>query len=211
MSDVRIDVRGEARTRIQPERAVVHATVTADGPEPEAVKQQVSALLSQVRGDLESMLASAVVSQFAIDQIRVSSHRPWNDQGEQRPLVHVASVGLTAEFTDFSELSWVMRDGLTVHYIEWSLTEATQTEVERRTRQQALRNAVTHAQDYADALDLGTVRVLSVRDPGVLPEPEPHMLMARSASMDSGGAPEVDLVPSPIEVVAEVHAGFTVI
>jgi hypothetical protein len=48
-----------------------------------------------------------------------------------------------------------------------------------------------------------------VRDPGVVPEPEPHLLMARSASMDSG-EPEVDLLPSPIEVVAEVHAGFTV-
>lgn len=207
MTDIRIDVRGEAFTTIDPERAVVHAGVTADGPEPGPVMEQVTRTLATIRTGLEALQVAGSVAQFAIDQIRITAHRPWNDQGVQLPLVHTASVAITAKFSDFDAAgAWSASDGLTVHSITWVLTEQTRAAVERQTRQQAVRNAARNAQDYADALELGTVRVVSVRDPGTVPEPQMPRMMA---AMDAG-VPDISLVPEPLRITAEVHAGFTV-
>ena len=71
-----------------------------------------------------------------------------------------------------------------------------------------MRDAAVRAQDYADALDLGVVEVRTIRDPQV--EPAPRLMMAKGAMLD-GGAPEVDLAPEPLEIDAEIHAGFAVV
>lgn len=208
MTDILIDVEGSAHTTIAPELGVAHAAITADGPDPQPVKDHVSLVVVRIRAGLEELLTTGAIERFAIDQVRISAHRPWNDKGEQRPIVHTASVGVTAHFTDFAALGrWVLTDGLQVHYIDWRLTDATQAAVERRTRQAAVRDAAVRAQDYADALELGLVQVATIRDPQVAPEP--RVMMARAAMAD-GGSPDLDLMPEPIEIDAAIHAGFVV-
>ena len=208
MTEILIDVEGRALTYADPERAIVQATVTADGPEPQPVKDWVSLGLVRIRASLEELHRSGAVERFAVDQVRISAHRPWNDQGTQLPLVHTASVSLTAHFVDFAALGrWVLTEGLTVQYINWDLTDASRVALERRTRQAAVRDAVTRAQDYADALDLGQVEVRTIRDPQVSPRPE--VMRAAAAQFDGGGG-GFDLSPEPIEIRAAIHAGFTV-
>jgi hypothetical protein len=207
MTDILIDVAGTAHTTADPERGIAHASVTADGPEPQQVKEHVSRVLVRIRAGLEELQKAAAVQRFAIDQVRISSHRPWNESGEQLPLVHTASVGITAHFADFTALGrWVTSDGLTVHYIQWTLTDQTRVALERQTRQAAVRDAAVRAQDYADALDLGPVQVRSIRDPQA--EPAPRMMMAK-ADMQTASA-DIDLAPAPIEIGAVIHAGFVV-
>lgn len=46
-----------------------------------------------------------------------------------------------------------------------ALTDAKRLEVERKTRRKALRDARICAQDYADALNLGSVKVLAISGP----------------------------------------------
>ena len=83
--------------------------------------------------------------------------RPFQPDGEQLAPVHTASVSITATFTDFDDLAaWVrwcaQVDGLGIAYIDWALTAGTRRKVERKARQQAVREASRRAQDYADAL-----------------------------------------------------------
>lgn len=207
MTDILIDVAGTAHTTCDPELGIAHASITADGP-PQPVKDHVSFVLVRIRAGLQELQRVGAVQRFAIDQVRISAQRPWNDRGEQLPLVHTATVGVTAHFQDFSALGrWVTTDGLTVQYIDWTLTDETRAALERRTRQAAVRDAATRAQDYADALDLGPVQVRTIRDPES--EPAPRLMMARADSR--GASPDIDFTPAPIEIDAQIHAGFAVV
>lgn len=202
MTDIAIDVRGQARISAPPELGVVFAAVTVDGPEPRPVIDVVTQTVARIRSGMEGLSG---VEDFTIDQVRVSAHRPWNDAGVQLPLVHTATVNLTATFADFSVLGeWVTTEGLTVHYVDWRLRPETQSRLERETRQAALSDAVRRAQDYADTLELGPVLVRSVRDPGS--EPQPRMMMAAAAAAPTA----LEFSPEDIEITAEVLAGFTV-
>jgi uncharacterized protein YggE len=215
MTPVEITVRGSHTVRVAPEQATVYAELAADGPEPQPVFDAVAAALDGVRRSLESRLQEdGPVTRFVVEQVRRASHRPYNPEGRQLPLVHTASVSISATFTDFDDLAgWVSLSagvpGLAVGHIDWALSEATRPQVERSTRQEAVRDAKRRAQDYADALDLGPVSVRSISDPGTGGPPMPKVMMARAMS-DPGGPPEISLRPDEVEIQAQVEATFTV-
>ncbi len=216
MTDVAINVRGSHRVTMPSELAIVHATVSADGPAPEPVVQFVAAALAGVTASLESRHdpEAGPVTRYSVEQVRKGAHRPYNQDGRQLPLVHTAAASVTATFTDFDDLSaWVDRvaalDGVGIGYIEWTLTDATRHAVEREIRQEAVRAAKRRAQDYADAMDLGPVRVRSISDPGLSGPGEPRVMMAKAMAAPAGGPAEITLRPADIEVSAEVEAAFT--
>lgn len=216
MTDVEITVRGSHRVTLPPEQATVYLNVSADGPASEPVVGRVAQALAKLRVSLQSRYDAdrGPVTRFSIAQISKGSHRPYNRDGEQLPLVHTAGVSVTATFTDFDELaSWVdsaaATDGVGVTHIDWALTDDHKLVVERQTRQEAVRDAQRRAQDYADALELGKVRVRTISDPGTAGPPQPKVMMARAMS-DSGNPPQLSLQPDDVEVNAQVEAAFIV-
>jgi hypothetical protein len=212
-----ITVRGSFTAFERPERGTVHATVGYEG----AVMEPV---YSRVARDLEAVKASIAplenkdggpVTWWSADQLRTWSRRPWNQDGKQLPLVHHASVDLEVKFRDFGALSrWVGQhiaeiEGFRVARIEWALTENRRETLDREVRTRAVRDAVTRAQAYADALGLGPIRPAAVADAGMLgtrPESGPATAFMRAGPV--GGTPDVELVPQHIEVSAEVDARF---
>lgn len=215
MTVVDINVRGSHSVTVPPERATVFATVSADGPAPEPVVQFVASVLSRVTESLEARHspASGPVTRYVIEQVRTSAHRPYSQDGRQLPLVHAASASVTATFNDFDDLAaWVDRtatlDGVGVNHIEWTLTEDTRHTVEREIRQEALRDAVRRAQDYADALDLGPVVIRMISDPGTSGPAQPTVLMARAMADPTGGMPQILLRPDDIQIEVQVEAKF---
>lgn len=216
MGSVQINVRGSHSVTVPSQRATVHASVSHDGPVAEPVFASVTEALARVRASVEALYDpdGGPVNWYAIDQVRVGSHRPWNADGEQLPRVYTAAVSLAVRFSDFDALGrWVGATAasgeVAIGTIDWTLTRRTRAKLERKTRQEALRDAQRRAQDYADALDLGTVRVVSVSDPGLGPPMGRTMVKAVAMS----GAPEpaeLSLRPEDIEVGADVEATFTV-
>lgn len=216
MSEISINVRGSHEVRLAPERGTVHATLSREGSSAAPTFEAVVALLAKVRASLEDIhdAKHGPVNRFTFDQVRTSAQRPWHERGKQLPLVHYATVTITAEFSDFTELGkWITWtsgiDGLTINWIDWDLTTANRAEIERSTRQEAVREAKSRAQDYADALGLGKVRPRSISDPGVREIAYKPQMMARAMDVGSA-APELDLAPHDIEIRAEVEASFTV-
>lgn len=217
MSAVHITVRGSHSVLMPPEQATVHATLSGDGPAPGPVFDAVAGALAAVRESLESRhhQDSGPVTRYVVDQVRMGSHRPYNQDGAQLPPVHTASVSVTATFIDFGELAaWVSTTaglpGLGIDYIDWALTENTRLAVERETRQHAVRDSRRRAQDYADALDLGTVVVHSISDPGLGTPVQRKVVLASAMAAPAGGPPELTLRPEDVEIHAEVEATFTV-
>jgi predicted secreted protein len=202
---------------LAPQRGTVHATVSAQGRAAEPVFEKVATGLAAVSTSIDALHhpKRGPVIRYAIDQVRTGSHRPWNAEGKQLALVHTAAVSITAVFTDFGELAaWVAAvagiDGVGIGHINWELTDAKRREVERKSRQKAVRDAKRRAQDYADALDLGTVRVRRISDPGLVERPMGKVFLARSMAEPADGAPQFELRPEEITIAAEVEATFTV-
>ena len=214
-----ITVRGSFSAFERPERGTVHATIAYEGPVMEPVYGRVARDLDAVKASIAPMddKDNGAVTWWSADQLRTWSNRPWHKDGKQLPLIHHASVGLEVKFRDFSALSrWVGEhvantEGFRVAHVEWALTAKRREALEKEVRTRAVRDAVTRAQAYADALGLGQVRPVAIADAGMLgtrTESGPSTAYMRAAAV--GGAPDVELVPEHIEVSAEVDARFVV-
>ena len=214
-----ITVRGSFSAFERPERGTVHATIAYEGPVMEPVYGRVARDLDAVKASIAPMddKDNGAVTWWSADQLRTWSNRPWHKDGKQLPLIHHASVGLEVKFRDFSALSrWVGEhvantEGFRVAHVEWALTAKRREALEKEVRTRAVRDAVTRAQAYADALGLGQIRPVAIADAGMLgtrTESGPAAAYMRAAAV--GGAPDVELVPEQIEVSAEVDARFVV-
>ena len=214
-----ITVRGSFAAFERPERGTVHATIAYDGPAMEPVYGRVARDLDAVKASIAPLdnKDNGPVTWWSAEQLRTWSTRPWNKDGKQLPLVHHASVGLEVKFRDFAALSrWVGEhvagtEGFHVARVEWTLTAKRQEALQKEARTRAVRDAVTRAQEYADALGLGQIRPVAIADAWMLktrPENGPSPALMRAAA--GGGAPDVELVPQHIEVSAEVDARFVV-
>lgn len=217
MTAVEITVRGSHSITLAAERATVHAGLNAEGRSAETVFQKVTSALAEVTASIETQHhpKRGPVTRYAIDQVRTASHRPWNDGGKRSPLVHTAAVSFTAVFTDFDALAtWVAWgagvDSVSIGYIDWALTDAKRLAVERKTRQRAVRDAKVRAQDYADALDLGAVRVRSISDPGLGERPQQKVFLARAMAPSADEPARFELRPEEITIASEVEAIFVI-
>lgn len=222
MAEVEITVRGSHRTKVAPERAKVRVRVERDGGDVARVVDAVARLAEQVRSSLVGLHdadAGPVVA-WSSDRMQTWSSRPWNQDGEQLPLVHHAQVGVDAEFADFIALGrWLsdaaIVDGVAVDGVEWTLTDEHRDRLLAEVRTGAVADARAKAEVYARALGLERVTALAVADAGMLGdgrhpvgggghEPAP---VARAMAMSSP-PPDVELAPRPLTIVAEVDARF---
>ncbi|MEX3649263.1 SIMPL domain-containing protein [Mycolicibacterium porcinum] len=214
-----IIVRGAFSAYRPPERATVHATLGSEGSAIEPVYQRVVRDLDAVKSSVTPLHDpdSGPVTRWSTGQVRTWANRPWNNEGKQLPLVHHASVDIEVRFSDFAALSrWVgghvaETGSFTVSRIDWALTTAHRDELVAEVHTAAVRDAVTRAQRYSDALGLGQVRPVAIGDAGMLsrsPEDSPPRMMRAMAMSPGGGAPELELVPADIEVAMSVDAKF---
>ncbi|RLK49429.1 SIMPL domain-containing protein [Microbacterium telephonicum] len=215
MSEVVITVRGSHETRVAPEQARAHVTVAVDGPTRGGVVEALATAAEPLRTDLKGRLDDGRIVEWSSGQASVWSNRPWNDAGQQLPLVHHASVRITALFDDFPALShWLdtvaSLDGVQIDHVEWMLTPDTRVTVERETAAAAVASAVLRASAYASAIGRDTVVPVEIADVGLLhPEPVPMMARASFAGSASDAAPAIDLRPEDVVIGAAVEARFT--
>jgi uncharacterized protein YggE len=219
MPETVITVQGTYDSFHPAERATVTVTVDFEGPERAAVvagtTQGTSALVAGITARHDP--AHGPVTWYATDRIQVWANRPFNDKGEQKPLVHHARTTTRAKFRDFDELArWVERaaayPGVRIDGIEWALTEQTRQSAVATVRAAAVDEARRKAQTYADALGLAGLRCVAVADPGMLGDHSNGggggpVAYARAAKADSG-AGGLAFTPEDIAVSATVDARF---
>ncbi|MBU4465245.1 MAG: SIMPL domain-containing protein [Actinobacteria bacterium] len=217
MSEVMITVRGEHDARVATEEGVARLTVRAEGPERGAVVERIAAVAAPVRDDLTARKTAGAIVDWSSQRVSIWADRPWNADGTQLPLVHHASVEITAVFTDFAALSWWIsdvstRDGVQVDRVDWRLTPATSTAIEAEVAASAVRVAVDRATAYAAALGLGSVTPLEIADLGLLTrgneQAAPPMLRAAKMSFADSTGPGIDFQPEDLTIAAAVEARF---
>lgn len=157
-----IRVNGESSITRLAEQGILRLTVISEGPELDSVSQQVvtkSNELSELfktlsqRTDDGASSADAPVARFASTSLRTKSHTPYKNE-VALPRVHQASMSLRIVFRDIKTLSQVIgqlvpQSTVEINSIEWNLSDATQAALCSQARREAIREAITKANDYA--------------------------------------------------------------
>jgi uncharacterized protein len=219
MSDVIITVRGEHEVRLAPEQGIVHLTFRAEGRDRAPVVEQVSTIAAPLLDDLRNRQEAGSIDEWSSQRVAVWSDRPWNADGRQLPLVHHASIDVTAAFSDFAALSWWVseiadRDGVQVGWVDWRLTPATRAAREQEVAAHAVQVAVARATAYAQAIGRTEVTPTEIADLGLLtraeaaPAPAPKMMRSMAAMDAAGSAPAMQFQPENITLSAAVEARF---
>lgn len=200
----------------RPDLAVLSALVSFDGPDKAAIHQQTTATADVLAGSVAELLdpEHGPVTRYTRSGLATWADRPWNAQGEQLPPVHHATDRFSVTFADFTVLAdWVDRfaavDGVAIVEVRWQLTPDRAEQLAAGVRSAAVRAARAKAQAYADSLELGPVRPLSLADHGMLAGGDDNrpIPMAARAVAEPGAVPAI--LPSDVRVAAVVDARFS--
>ena len=224
MADTIITVQGEYSAWYPAERATARVSVSFNGPKREPAFASTVTASTTVRELIEQKFdrSAGPITWWTSDAVRVTSHRPWNNEGKQLPPVYTAAIDFSVKFKDFAELArWVETvaeiTGVTVNSISWDLTEATKTSATVEVRSRAVKDAVAKASVFAQSIGLAHVTAIALADPGMLgdqsnagsaPMAGGSMRAAAMKSYDSAGGPTLELKPEDISVTSAVDARF---
>ena len=212
----RIAVRGEAHLEVDPEIARIGITVSARGTDRQAAltdltRRNTTALdLVKSYGDAVERVETGAFS--------ISPELTKHGRGERIRAYH-GRVHITAELTDFTALG-----ELTTRFADLDLTRVDgpwwalrpDSPAHRQARQQAVREAVQRAREYAEALGTTLAALVELADIGAENAPPAYPAAPgramRSMSYAAEAADEaapLDLEPQRQHVYAQVNARFT--
>lgn len=210
----RVAVRGQARLEVEPETARLGITTAARGT------GRRSALTDLTRRNAEVLELVKGYGE-AVEKVETGSFTltPELTGRRERVRTYHGRVRVTATVVDFQVLG-----ELTTRLADLELTRVDgpwwglrpDSPVYRQARQQAVREAVTRAREYAGALGAELVALVELADPGAEQEMAPVAPGAGRAAAyggapaPGGAAPELDLEPEAQRVYAQVSARFTI-
>ena len=198
-----VTVRGEGQAEGPPELATVSAVLHVSGRSAADVTRSLAALAQQVDAALPDLAFDAVRT----DPLQVTP--VFDRRSGARITGYTGRYSTRYTVADFSVLSdlVVALTGLPGAQVDgpwWSLRRG--SPLEREARLDAVRSAVTRAQDYAAALGatLGDLLDLSDTDGTMGAMPRAFAMSPKGR----GEPPELDLEPQPQTVTASVTARF---
>ncbi|MDO0915728.1 SIMPL domain-containing protein [Streptomyces sp. DT2A-34] len=212
----RIAVRGEARLEVDPEIARIGITVASRGKDRRAALDDLTRRNTTVL-DLVKTYGDAV-ERLETGAFSISPELKDKGRGERVHAYH-GRVHITAVLTDFTALGELTPrladlDLTRVDGPYWALRP--DSPAHREARQQAVREAVQRAREYAEALGTSLAALVELADIGAENAPPPYpqaagsrmRSMAYGAAEDTAAAP-LDLEPQRQHVYAQVNARFT--
>ncbi|WP_149822723.1 SIMPL domain-containing protein [Streptomyces tailanensis] len=212
----RIAVRGEAHLEVDPEIARIAVTVLARGKDRRAALDDLTRRNTTVL-DLIKTYGEAV-ERLETGAFSITPQLKDKSRGERIHAYH-GRVHITAELTDFTalgELTTRLAD-LDLTRVDgpwWSLRP--DSPAHKRARQQAVREAVQRAREYAEALGTTLAALVELADIGAEDNNRSRYAAAPAgrartmAAVEDTPAP-LDLEPQRQRVYAQVNARFTML
>jgi len=211
--DELIVVRGGGQGRVMPDRAIIRATVEAEGGGRDDAYREAARLAGQV--DAAVANRQAAIDRTITTSLVVHPRTRWK-KGESVRTGWRASRTSVHEVIDFAVLGDLLAElaaaGGAVDGPTWLLDPT--NPVHGQVRGLAAADARLRAEAYAAALGLRVTGVAWVAEPGLRQTSDTggFMPMAAGMAMTRGASPEqdvIDVTPDEITVTAEVDAGFT--
>ena len=215
-NETAVTVRGEAQVDADPEIAVLAVTVEARDRD----RGSVVDLLAVRTKEIRTLIAA---SGDAVQRVeRPVSVQPVFKDGKSRSTIgFVGRAGFSVTVGDFAALGEIVtalaaEALVTLGGPSWRLRP--DSPVYREVRMAAARDSIQRAHDYAEAFGGQITGLVEAADTGLLEGgPRPQAAFARASWRASGGSgsggsdepPEIDLIPAPQTVYAQVEARFT--
>ncbi|CAG8088223.1 unnamed protein product [Penicillium nalgiovense] len=173
MAPLKIVLDGNSSTTRQPERAALSFIVKATGENRESVSKEVTETSNEINRVFKDLspktetgetIQGSPVTSFSSTSLQTWSQVPSDSSGKPLPTVYHATLSLNALFQDFTKLSKVVGglfsySNIEIQSLEWCLTEATQKALSSESREEAMRDAVRKANDYARVIGREVVAV----------------------------------------------------
>jgi uncharacterized protein YggE len=173
MAPLRIMLQGTSSITCQAERGDLSFIVKARGTSQDSVSNEVTEASNQVnqlfeelspRTETGEIISGSPVTSFSSTMIHTGSEKPLHLSGNPQPTGYSASLVLNAVFQDFNKLNEIVGKLISYPNIEikclnWRLTEATKKSLSSVSRQEAMRDAVQKANDYASIIGQEVVAV----------------------------------------------------
>ncbi|WP_022890540.1 SIMPL domain-containing protein [Agromyces italicus] len=213
-----IAVRGTAEERIDPELGAVALTVGVSEPDRDTALARTTEARERLIAEIRELEDAGLLDTWSAGQLRVWSHRPWNNEGKHLPLVHQTSAEVEIVFTHLERLGeWVsgasIGEAVAIGGIDWRLTDASRRRVQELAQRAAVADALEKARVYASALGLGAPVPVELADTGLLtarpvPQPRGERMFAMAASADTAGGSAAEFAPAKLVIEASVEARF---
>ncbi|QOR70191.1 SIMPL domain-containing protein [Ruania alkalisoli] len=207
-------VYGTATRSLPPERAQLRLHVTFEGRDRGSVLSRTIQVHRQVTEQARRHQESGAATWWGADRVQASAFKEYRKDSDTTITKFRSVASVTVRFQDFDALSaWVTEigavEGVSVAGISWELTQATRRAAEKATRQDAVRDAVVRASDFAAALGLAEPRLEAVYEPGLRPHASGGAAPQAFASRAGAPASQApDLKAGDVDVTAEVSADF---
>ncbi|MEC4021039.1 SIMPL domain-containing protein [Streptomyces sp. H27-D2] len=214
----RVAVRGEAHLEVDPEIARVGITVSARGPDRRTALEDLTRRNNHVLELVKSY--GEAVENLETGSFTITPQLTDKGRHEKIRAYH-GRVHIQATLTDFTALGELVTRlaDLELTRVDgpwWALRR--DSPAHREARQQAVREAVQRAREYAGALGAQLAALVELADQGAenaapagMPQ-NPAGRMMRSAGYGGAPAPDapaLDLEPQRQTVYAQVNARFT--
>jgi hypothetical protein len=211
-------VRGESAVEVDPDLARLGISVTARGRDRRTTLDDLTRRNAEVLELVKSY--GEAVTDVSTGAVSITPELTEHGRGE-RVRSHHGRVHITAELADFTALGELITrladlDLTRIDGPWWELRP--DSPVHREVRQQAVRDAVRRATEYAEALGTSVAALIELADMGTESVAgRPRGAFGRRAFRMSAAATEdappepLDLEPRRIRVRAEVRAQFTMV
>ena len=204
-----VAVRGEATRDVEPDLAVITASVSARS----ADRQRTLRLLTERLDALRALVDTYGPAVERRESGGVSVRPETSGKSAERVKGYLGLATTRVWVGDFTALGDIVvalsdLELTTVNGPVWLLRP--ENPAYREVRHEALRDAVDRARDYARAVGAELVELVELADAGLSGRSEPSpMAFAVSAQTYRGAAPELNLDPELQRVYASVEARFT--
>lgn len=179
MAPLKVVLDGTSTISRQPEQCALRFIVRATGPTRESVSKEVTETSNEINQLFKELspntetgekIPGSPVASFSSTSLHTRCEIPTNKSGKPLPAVYHTTLSLNALFQDFTKLNEVVGKLLTYSNVEiqslnWCLTEATQKALDSESREEAMRNAVQKADDYARVVGQ-EVHAVQIRESG---------------------------------------------
>lgn len=212
-----LSVRGEATLEVPPEIVQLAITVTARDPK----RERALELLAQRNDECRRLLDGFGEGVERVETSGLAVHPELRASGRREQVrTYRGTVRLDVTAVDFAILGDLVAraaDGemTTVHGPWWRLRP--DSPVHRRVRQEAARDAVVRAREYAEAVGGRLTGLVELADVGLTTDVRPHPRvfaaattgMAMARGMEGAEQAPIELEPQVQVVSARVEARFT--
>lgn len=219
---VRIVVVGKAEHHQAAERGTLHLQVRVMDESADKAVERATVRHNEVVARVKGLVEVGAVTWWSAGHVLAGAfyewHKPSPDVDSVKVLRFHAMARLKIKFCDFEALARfsttvAKSPDVEVGLVDWALTEVRRNQIVPKVRATAALDATRRAQEYADGLGLGPVRLVALYDEGLRPDvginTEASTYGTRGERLAGGrGNPEPTIQPEDVTITTTVTADF---